>query len=324
MKFSFFKQQSTHTAQHVTQSSKAFFAFFIVLFIVAIPLVIFLAMGYRITGSPFNHTLRIVSTGGISLIDVPEKADVFINYRKVNAFSIFRKSFFVQNLLPGEYFIAIAQDDKWSWAKHVTVEERKVTYGYPFLLAKEPHFTIVGEHAQDSIVTYIRNSELVSNATSTQLNPEFERATKLFSAQVRYDDVGDALISRQVDTNTNGAVMAFRRGNVMIWREGGALFARWMGRAEETPDYFCSRTRCSDTVQVYGGSGQFPVKQFAFLPGKENVLLVMLPDGLYALEIDRRPDQNLQPVYLSRTISFRTAADTLYVREGSTFFRIQF
>jgi hypothetical protein len=131
-------------------------------------------------------------------------------------------------------------------------------------------------------------------------------------------------MSRQADINSLGTPMVFRRGNVMVWREGGALFACWMGRTEETPDYFCSRTRCSDTVQVYGGQGQFPIKQFAFLPGKENVLLVMLPDGLYALEIDRRPDQNLQPVYLSRTISFRTTLDTLYVREGSTFFRIQF
>lgn len=322
MKMSFFKSESTHVQS--VRNRKAFFLFFILLFIVAIPIVIFLAMGYRVTGNPFAGSLKVVSTGGISLIDVPEDADVFINYRKVSAFSVFRKSFFIQNLLPGEYFVVIAQNGKWSWAKHVTVEERRVTYGYPFLLAKEPHFSIVGEHSQDSLITFVRTNDSATSTAGGDLNPEFERATDLFESQVQYDNVGTALMSRQVDVNSLGTPMVFRHGNVMVWREAGALFARWMGRTEETPDYFCSRTRCSDTVQVYGGQGQFPIKQFAFLPGKENVLLVMLPDGLYALEIDRRPDQNLQPVYLSRTISFRTTLDTLYVREGSTFFRIQF
>ncbi len=322
MKLPFMPSRAIRTKS--TQDRKAFFLVFIVLFIVAIPIVIFLAMGYRVTGNLFNGSLKVVSTGGISLINVPEDADVFINYRKVNAFSVFRKSFFIQNLLPGEYFVAIAQNGKWSWAKHVTVEERRVTYGYPFLLAKEPHFSIVGEHSQDSLITFVRTNDSATSTATAESNPEFERATGLFADQVQYDNVGSALMSRQVDMNSLGTPMVFRHGNVMVWREAGALFARWMGRTEETPDYFCSRTRCSDTVQVYGGKGQFPVKQFAFLPGKENVLLVMLPDGLYALEIDRRPDQNLQPVYLSRTISFRTTLDTLYVREGSTFFRIQF
>lgn len=49
---------------------------------------------------------------------------------------------------------------------------------------------------------------------------------------------------------------------------------------------------------------KFPIINIDFFPGRRDVIIAALSNGIYALELDRRGGQNLQPIYKGKNPDF--------------------
>lgn len=92
----------------------------IVLFIMAAPMIILFARGYK-----FDYeTRQIVKTGSLIIKVEPEKTQVYLNdkLQKNNAPSTYRF------ILPGDYDIKIAKDGYYPWSKRLGIKSELVTW----------------------------------------------------------------------------------------------------------------------------------------------------------------------------------------------------
>lgn len=84
---------------------------------------------------------------------------------------------------------------------------------------------------------------------------------------------------------------------------------------EETLTELSNNTReCRDYI-VMDRSGE-EVLAFDFVPGNENLVLMLRTSGLYVTEIDDRVWQNTQPLYLGKDLELLVHNGAIYIREG--------
>ena len=149
-----------------------FYTLFVVFFIV-IPIITLYTSGYRI-----SKDFKIVETGGIYIYSPETGSEIYINNKKKDETSIFKRDIFVQNLKPDTYAILIAKEGFWPWAKDVEVRERHVSEAIAFLVPKEPDGTIVTRNTTEFVITD-------NNATTTLTKPNavYEEILALFELE---------------------------------------------------------------------------------------------------------------------------------------------
>jgi len=272
---------------------RAYLYILIVVFFVIIPLIMLYTSGYRI-GKGF----KLVETGGIYIYSPESGSEIYIDNKKKKETSALNKDLFVQNLKPDTYSILIAKDGFWPWAKEVTVEEKRVSEAIAFLIPKEPR----GE-------TITKTVPLGNNATSTEQkpNPEYKKVMNLFTT----DDLIETASTSPIES---------RRGRVNLWKENDVLFAKWLKNEKSLPNYFCRDDRCEDTVLVF--ESITGIKNFDFYPGREDVVLMGINEGIFAIEIDARKHQNFQPVYKGADPYFIIDDGQFYIKDGGNLFKI--
>lgn len=108
----------------------------------------------------------------------------------------------------------------------------------------------------------------------------------------------------------DGIMSAFVRGQSLIARvESGT-----------PPQYFCSAS-CEPEKEVV--ALQAEVRGLAFLPGRNDVLLMAVQDGVFAIELDTRGTQNFQVLYRGIRPTFAVSPEGLvYIREENTIFKV--
>lgn len=110
------------------------------------------------------------------------------------------------------------------------------------------------------------------------------------------------------------------RGRVGLWQEDNRILARWLKDADSLPNYFCRGEICNDMVIVFSSPDK--IRNFDFYPGREDVILLAVQTGVYAIEIDTRKAQNFQPVYKGADPKFIVSGNTLYIKDGDNIFRV--
>ena len=56
---------------------------------------------------------------------------------------------------------------------------------------------------------------------------------------------------------------------------------------------------------------------------RNDVIILAKNSGIYAVEIDQREEQNVQPIYLGSGIDFRIDGTKLYIKEAGHYFSIR-
>ncbi len=118
------------------------YIFFIILFLIITPMVIFYAAGYKfnLSGVKFQRT-------GTFIFDTkPKGAKIFINGQPQQTFfkkyysqekSFIKTPAKIKNLLPGEYNIKFELDNYWSWQKKLFIYPGASTYAEDVYLFKK-------------------------------------------------------------------------------------------------------------------------------------------------------------------------------------------
>lgn len=264
-----------------------------IIFCITIPLLILYATGYRL-----GDALNLVRTGGLHISVPYSGARVLIGDSVLKETSVFQKNIFVQNLRPGSYEVKVEKEGLQSWSKRLIVFPQRVTEGYAFLLPKEikpieiPEFLIEG------------------TGTSTPKKPQKEN--------YEYTNA-IALFTRATTTATSSDFVKTRR-KLSVENIKGTLHATWKGDMDSIPHYFCLNESCKEDIIIEASA---KVRTFDFFPGRDDLLVVALPQGVYAIEIDDRSLQNIQTIYEASLLDFRIKDDEIIILEkGKKIFKV--
>lgn len=264
---------------------RSYFIFFFLIFIISAPLFILDAKGYRLN---WSGVLKVSQTGGLYISTDQSGIEIYVNNELVKRTSIAQKSIFVQDLKPGIYDIRVSKEGLQSWNKTLRVFPEIVTEARSFLIRSEPEVTEIPK----TFVPQNSQSTTSSKALAPK-NPEYDLINGLFAPTVV------KVVQRKSATT---ALESKTLSDVFIKNEVGKLHILWTGAADSIPNYFCENTACKSEITTHTAS---PVLSFDFFPGRNDLLLLRLENGIYVSEIDDRSPQNIQQIISGSGFDFR-------------------
>lgn len=270
----------------------------VIVFFVTIPLLILYATGYRL-----GNALNLVRTGGLSISVPYSGAEVRIGNLPAKQTSLFQKNIFVQNLRPSTYDISVTKEGSQPWKKKLLVSPQTVTEAHAFLLPNEP--------VLEAVTEFLPGDSAEASTTKVALsklkpNPVYVSAQLLFGT------------STQNTATTSDALRTKRK--LAITNENGVLHVEWKGNLDSLPYYFCSDQTCKNEVIVRAGS---KILSFDFFPGRDDLLVVALSDGIFVIDIDDRSDHNIQRLFVAPNLELRVQNDeTIFIKQEKNLFRV--
>jgi hypothetical protein len=284
-----------------------FFVFFSLIFFAIVPLFIFYAEGYRFN---LKDAVRIRETGGIYVSTDQSGIEIYINNTLERKTSIIQKSAFVQDLRPGTYEVRVSKDGLQTWHKTLKVFPELVSEAHTFLIKDHPVVT--------PVLPYISSATSTATSSVTKKpvkNPEYATALALFTAPKIPVATSTNILASSTEDELSPARLVFSNTN-------GVLVATWKGEADAIPNYFCENTVCKTSITIHTNS---PVLSYESYPGREDLVLIRLENGIYVEEIDDRSPQNTQPIVEGSNYEFRIKEGrSLYLKKGADIFSVTF
>ncbi len=111
-------------------------------------------------------------------------------------------------------------------------------------------------------------------------------------------------------------------GKEVSWLNGGNIILYWTDDFESIPYYYCGGAErvCENKITLDWNQD---IKKFEYLPGREDIWMVLVSDGIFAVEVDGRTQRNIQKIVEGKNLDFRlTDNDSLIIKEGSKYFEI--
>jgi len=275
---------------------RLYLIFFAIIFIIGTPFFIFNAKGYKLNLQDF---FNVSKTGGLYISTDQSRIDISVNGEIVRKTGIIQKSIFVQNLKPGVYQINISKEGLQSWNKSLRVFPEIVTEARPFLIKSEPVLTEIPR-------LLIGDSSALSSTSRnvSKKNSEYDLINVLF--------LPPGLKSVKVKTATTSPDTKIL-GDVLVKNSAGKLHVLWKGEKDSTPNYFCENA-CKLEIIVNTVS---KVLSFDFFPGRNDLLILSVEDGIFVSEIDDRSSQNVQKVVSGFGYDFRIKdGKEIYLKKG--------
>lgn len=282
---------------------------FSMLFFALIPILILYTSGYRL-----SDDLRLVKTGGIYVNSPMSGTEIYINNKPKKETGIFQKDYFVQNLKPGTYYVFVSKDGYLPWSKEMHVEEQIVSEGFAFMVPKSPTVVEVPKFLTDTTG---------SVGTSSKINTEYTTLLSMFAPAKKQVTATSFFFGTTTPTIKKSAPDSIVKNDVEIWKEENKVYARWLGEPTATPYFFCTENKrtCFETSFVF--ESKTKIQQLDFYPQRNDVIIISLPDGLYAMEMDKRTPQNFQLIYKASNPDFRIVdGSTIAVKDGASLFEV--
>lgn len=306
------------------------------IFVLIAPIIVLYSLGYTL-----DEKFSFQKTGGIFIHSNVSNASVFIDKEFFKTNGIFVRNTLIQDLVPNKkYLIEVNKDNYQSWRKDIFV--------YPSIVSEGTVFMLPNIFEKREILKYVDKDSV---ATSTSLvktqtkatNPEFVSISELFTptkkAVLENSKVATTTVAADSDLEQKSDIELFfetlkiydfeKLNNLIInggevsWLNKGNISLYWMDDLSSVPYYYCDGEEervCTNLITL---NWEDEIKRFDYLPGRNDVWVVLTSHGIYAVEVDGRTSRNIQTIYLGENLDFRlTQADLLIIKENSTFFEI--
>jgi len=173
------------------------------------------------------------------------------------------------------------------------------------------------------------------------------------SAQVTpIERVASGITSFLDDTATTTATTTKIANGVQLFESEGDVYAKWIDSREQMPYYYCaeefelttSQTPDEEVEESYEAGfigpvqyvptdvvcepvikldrGDEEVSSFDFFPGSTDLVLLARSSGVYAVEIDDRAWQNVQPLMLGAGLDMRVENGNVYLYDGVLIYQV--
>lgn len=307
-----------------------------IVFVLIAPLIVLYSLGYTL-----DDQFTFQKTGGIFIHSNISTTAVFIDDEFFKTNGIFIRNTLIQDLVPNKkYLIEVNKDEYQSWRKEI--------YVYPSIVSEGTVFMLPAVFEKREIFKYVDSTGI---ATSTPLiktqikatNPEFISVSELFASSTKIVAEKPKSATSTVATNSipeqksdielffetleipnyeklNNLIV---NGEEVSWLDNGNINLYWMDSLSSVPYYYCDGEEeriCTNTITLDWGD---EIMRFEYLPGRNDVWIVLTSHGIYAVEVDGRTTRNIQTIYIGENLDFRlTQTDLLIIKEKSNFFEI--
>lgn len=352
-------------------------------FVIAVPTMVFYAVGYRFDFSESFYNIK--SVGGLYISSPVSDANIFVDDELVEDIRIFRAAAYIQNLEAGVHEVYVERDGLHTWVKELPVFAHLVTEAQSFNMPLRPQVRLLTEWTTDAGIGVVFDQATstqfgfasttnfllytASSSATTTLNPNLEHeyiASRFASSSAEaalleqyrlFQTQRFAFPSDLVTAPTTSATTTRIYRDMWLFEREGEVYAEWRGDPRNVPYYFCmtnmgdEETRslygthayaqlqaqlpaaidlsettqlyeqfCRDTIRI--DRLQQTVRWFDFLPDTEHLVLMLLDDGLYVVEIDDRAWQNTQQLYPGTDIEVLIDGGRIFVKDGSYYLEV--
>lgn len=139
----------------MTRKTRTFlFIFFVLLFAIAVPSLVFYAQGYRVNWPLEPGKNLVVMTGGLYVETTPKQASIYVNDKLKKQTDFFLGSALVENLVPRQYRVQVKKAGYQTWQKNLEIKGRAVTEAINiFLFPEEVTFSAVEKNVSEALVS---------------------------------------------------------------------------------------------------------------------------------------------------------------------------
>lgn len=243
------------------------FLFLVLVFIVALPSLIFYTTGYRLSFE--NDKTAIVTTGGMYVTTGNAEVDVFLNEEQVKQPRLFRSAYYIQNISSGLHRIVVQHPSLQTWVKELPVDSHRVIEVAAFNMPAVTHLRPVtkyitatgtpvylGVSSTTNLFPFATTTVPILKTESTQiknyrLNEEYIFVESLFSTTTDLTSRSvlspvlnkDGWFGFSTTTKKNAVstttIKITQRGNTKIIEKDRELYAVWIGNINSIPYYYC-------------------------------------------------------------------------------------
>lgn len=209
--------------------------------------------------------------------------------------------------------------------------------------------------------TTTATSTFTRNVEYTSLMELFATTTATTSKETPASGIfGTAPATTTATTSSGRAPTTTKESRgVRLFEDDGSVFVAWVGSRESMPYYYCAEefppySTSTSLAPLVTGEGEEltantaellhpvqsvsegeecdpvieldrmeqSVRDFDFLPGSTDFIILALEDGAYVVEADDRAWQNIQPLLLGEELRVRVENGQVYVYDGELIYHV--
>jgi len=114
-----------------------------------------------------------------------------------------------------------------------------------------------------------------------------------------------------------------KKGDGKIWWDPNTseIFVDWLKEDSQPPYYMCPEKPCILPLQIF--RSHLAIGNIDFLPGRKDIIVISVGNGVYALEIDGRGDRLIYPIYKGKSPIFATSVSKyIYIIDENSLLKI--
>lgn len=277
--------------------------FFIILFLVLAPTIIFYA-----NGNIFENGWNILATGGIFVRSMESGSQLFINSKLKDSTTFFTRDYFIKNLKPGSYSILVKKAGYNDWANNLEVFANRVTETSVFMLPTE--------------VNVIEITNLLMTGKVSKPNSDYANIISLFDSvetSIRYISILSTSTGKMIQYAPGTKENPLVNRHVNLWSDNNSVYLGWKGNEDSSPKFFCKEHKesidCQSQLKVYSFSSK--ISNLDFFPGESEVIIVSVDSNIYAVEAEDNANKKLQILYSGKLPDFRIDSGNIYIKDGN-------
>jgi hypothetical protein len=265
------------------KSRNRFFWLLVLVFLIALPALIFYTTGYRFDFD--EEETSIVTTGGMYITTDNLDVEVYLDNEQVERPRLFRSAYYIQNITAGQHRIVVQRSDLHTWVKELPIDPYMVVEVSSFNMPIVPHLRPVTKYLTQTggLPVYLgvpSTTDIFAGVTTTvpvvfteskkttnfQLNEEYVFVSSLFgttstSTRSVFEQILDEVDRFRFATTSESQVLdstttverVIENGGVRLVEKGRELYAVWQGSESSIPYYFCiTDSNSSTTALKYG------------------------------------------------------------------------
>ncbi len=330
------------------------FLVLLLVFILLAPVILAKSFGYKL--EQLDDIFTLVKTGGIYLHSDVTNAQIYLDDEYVEKNGLLLRNTLIQSLRPEKtYHVAVRKDGMNGWNKELVVYPGVVTEAsvlmLPIEIKKTPAYPFIDENGVGTTIpqTIITDKEILPT------NTEYLNLQELFDESIISSEnivnqkkqipakkvLGDTITDVTKTPTTTEAIKIpeyfvrlgisdpdalvnlIVKGDQVLWLADGNVFINWISENNSPPFFYClDLTNCRTTIII---DWEKDIESFDFLPGRDDVLVVLNQDGIFAVEMDDRSDRNIQPLYIGNDLKFKIdRRDQIIVLDSDIFYKLEF
>jgi hypothetical protein len=325
-----------------------------IIFLILAPILLANSFGYH--WEKVEDVFTFVKAGGIYVGSEISGVEIYVDGEYFKDSGLFIRNTLVQDLKPDTtHTIVVQKEGRHDWRKTLPVYESLVTESkvlmlpieiekreiFPFMIGEVGTTTpdkesVIGKGISEEFLVegYIPTNplykELVNSFSEEVLNV-YSTSTIVSSSEI--PTLGEEPLATSTEEiipqyftdlgidDPSALENLIITSDQMAWIENGNIKLTWIDD-EKPPFYYCFEIDVCDNEIII--DWQDEILKFDFLPGRSDVFVVMVEEGVYAIEADGRSDRNIQPIYTGTDLDFnKSIRDQIVVKDGLVFYEMR-